>query len=87
MKDTDIQRALMHQVYRAQQCLPSQENERNVTTLITRAMWKIWLRACGRPETDEPTDWLGIEETRRVYGSRTIVIESEALWSVSYPQT
>jgi len=59
------------------------DTETTVVTRITRPMWRAWLRAVGEPEDKEPTGWLGIHKTLRVYGSRTIVIESEEMFAIS----
>jgi hypothetical protein len=59
-------------------------NEQCVRTVISRPMWRIFLRWVGWPEDTDPTPWLGTGKTRRVFGSDTIVVESEAFFSFSY---
>lgn len=56
--------------------------EMDVVTIITRPMWRAFCRGCGMPENCNPTEWKGLA-TRRVYGSETIVIESDEMWSAS----
>lgn len=58
-------------------------SEMNVRTVITRPMWNAFCRASGIQENSEPTAWLGIHKTRRVFGSETIVVESDEWWSAS----
>jgi hypothetical protein len=71
--DFQIMKALMDQVRKA---VPLGGSERDVTTIISRPMWQAWCRAVDMPENSEPTEWLGIHKTMRVYGSRTIVVEN-----------
>lgn len=78
---SDIRHQLMNQVCSA---VPYGGSERNVTTIITRPLWRMWCESVGLPAECEPTEWLGLLNTRRVYGSRTIVVESEALAALSY---
>jgi len=77
---SEIMRALINQVTKA----ADGDVERNVITFITRPMWVAWCRAVGSPEDSEPTDWLGIDKTHRVYGSKTIVIEKPGMESMSF---
>lgn len=79
--DQDVLRALMRQVHRA---MPAGQSERSVKTLITRPMWRAFLRSIKEPENLEPTDWIGLRRTVRVWGSETIVIESSEFFSISY---
>lgn len=58
--------------------------ETAVTTIITRPMWAAFCRATGMPPNCEPTEWFGVKKTRRVYGSRTIVVEAEEMAAVSF---
>lgn len=58
-------------------------SERNVRTVITRPMWNAFCRASGLPPDSEPTEWKGIHHTRRVFGSETIIVESDEWWSAS----
>lgn len=57
-------------------------SEINVRTVITRPMWNAFCRASGIPENSTPTAWLG-PQTRRVFGSETIVVDSDEWWSAS----
>lgn len=75
--------ALIGQVARAAQG----GTEQDVTTLITRPLWRTWNLAVGNHIDAPPTDWIGIEGTNRVYGSKTIIVESEELWSISKKHT
>lgn len=59
------------------------KNERDVTTIISRPMWRAWNRAVESPEDAEPTEWNPIE-CHRVYGSKTIVVESDSMAAVSF---
>jgi hypothetical protein len=74
-------RALIHGVARA---VPAGGNESDVTTVLTRPMWRSWCRAVGWPEDCEPTEWLGIGQTRRVYGSRTIIVPGAGYVAASF---
>lgn len=58
--------------------------ETSVRTIITRPMWNAFCRAVGNPEDSEPTEWLGIKDTLRVYGSETIVIDHPEMASISF---
>lgn len=78
--ETDLLRALIMGVRRA---VPPGKNERSVTTFITLPMWRLWCRAADLPEDCEPTEWLGWEATRRVYGSRTVIIAGDGLLAYS----
>jgi len=51
--------------------------------MITRPMWNAFLRGVGVPEDSEPTEWKGAHGTIRVWGSETIVVESQEMWSYS----
>lgn len=78
-QDYDIVRALVNQVAAAaRSCGVS---EVGVRTYITRPMWKAWLRALDMPEESEPGCW---HSGFRVYGSETIVVESDAFESISF---
>lgn len=74
--------ALIQQVSKA---CPIGKSEVAVRTVISRPLWKMWCRELGDDENCEPTEWIGIKETRRVYGSETIVVESDELFSFSAP--
>lgn len=78
--DREIMCALIGQVAKA----ASGNAETSVTTIITRPMWNAFLRAVDAPCDTNPTPWLGIEKTFRVYGSETIVVEGEEMASVSF---
>jgi hypothetical protein len=82
--DDKIMLALVKQVSKA---IPSWGNERDVVTYISRPMWKAFLRAIRKPEDSEPTDWIGFDDTIRVYGSQTIVVDSEEYFSYSATRT
>lgn len=71
--------ALISQVFDA----AKGDNEQTVVTYISRPMWREWNKATDSPVDCEPTGWVGIHETRRVYGSETIVVESDHMWSFS----
>lgn len=79
VSDQQIVSALINQVAKA----AGGDSERNITTLISRPMWNAFLRGIGEPEDSAPTDWLGLEKTIRVYGSKTIVIDRDDFWSLS----
>lgn len=55
----------------------------HVTTVITRAMWQVFLRGIGLPDTEEPNNETGFGKSRRVQGSRTIVLDVPGMWAVS----
>jgi len=82
--DRDIMMALIRQVAKA---VPPGRNERAVTTVISRALWRIWCRSVGESESSEPTAWLGSQDTIRVFGSETLVFESDELISASFPSS
>lgn len=79
--DIHIVCALIDQVTKA---VPPGRSEQAVTTWISRPLWERFMRFCGEDAKVLPTEWLmPIELTRRVYGSRTIIVESELEFSVS----
>ena len=82
-EDHELMSALIGQVRKA---VPAGKSEEAVTTLITRPMWRAFCRALDMPEDSVPTEWLGMHGTIRVYGSRTIVTESDMMASVSFAQ-
>jgi len=88
MQNTDIQvmRALMNQVCCAVASVEKKTGDKiselDIVTFVTRPMWQAWLRALCLPEDSEPTGWIG-EETVRVFGSRTVIVESTATVAVS----
>jgi len=57
-------------------------SETDVTTFISKPLWKRFLKAIGINESSKPTGWNG-DKTIRVYGSNTIVVESNELFSCS----
>lgn len=73
--DEQIARRLIRQVA---DTVPPGENERVVTTIITRPMFDAWQRAWGNGAI------LGKKWTSRIYGSKTIVVESPIMRSVSF---
>lgn len=81
MKVTDqqIARALIDQVRKA----ANGHSEMDVTTLISRPMWYAFNRFTGHPEDTEPTEWQGLKDTHRVFGSRTVVVDRDDMWSIS----
>lgn len=78
-EDREIMIALIGQVANAAQG----SVETKVRTVISRPMWRAWCRAVGVPQNSKPTAWLGIGKTIRVYGSETIVFESDEMVSAS----
>jgi hypothetical protein len=77
--EDEIMRALIGQVSKA----AGGDNEQNVITYITRPLWDAFCRATKMPEGCLPTSWRGINNTRRVYGSETILLESSEWFSFS----
>lgn len=59
------------------------QNFHLVTTVITRAMWQIFLRGIGLPENEEPNSETLLSKTRRVAGSHTVVLDVPGMWAVS----
>jgi len=81
--DAAIISAMIEQVSKA---VPKGGNETDVITLVSRPMWRAWCRAVGIPEFSEPTEWKGCH-TFRIYGSRTIIVESEQMAAASFEMT
>lgn len=79
MNDDQLMRALIHQVRRA---TPPKGSECDVRTIITKPMWKRFLRATKTPY-GEPTVWQG-KGTRRVFGSETILVDAREQFAISY---
>lgn len=77
----EILTTLINQVAKA---VPDGQSEQAVTTIVTRPMWDQWCKAVGIPIGSSPTDWQLGEGCRRIYGSRTIVVESDVMASVSF---
>jgi hypothetical protein len=81
--DSEITRALIRQVLAAlQDATIGGMTEANVLTYVTRPMWEAFLRYQGLPEVTPPTPWQGVD-TVRIFGSETIIVESEEWWSLS----
>jgi hypothetical protein len=76
--DQDIMRQLISRVARS---MPKGGSEQDVTTFISRPMWKSWCRAVGIKTNSEPTAWIGVR-SHRVYGSKTIIVEAAHLFAV-----
>lgn len=65
-------------------------SERNVITFISRPLWRRWNATAGHPPDDPPTAWGGPsgkdrKATRWVFGSETVVVESDEYFAVSFP--
>lgn len=85
MTDHEILSTLIGQVSRAR---PKHGSEMNVITLISRSMWRLWNEATDCNPDDEPMNWThDPKQCRRVYGSYTVVVESEAFFAVSFATT
>lgn len=78
--DSEIMRALIGQVAKA----ANGDSEQRVTTFITKPMWRAFLRATGSPVNAKPTEWQMGPKCMRVYGSKTIVVPSKKLQSISF---
>lgn len=81
----EIFRALLGQVIVAMRANREKgvvETERDLRTLISRPMWEAFLQIMGHPPGTNPTDWIGIG-TIRIYGTETIVVESNEMWAVT----
>ena len=84
MKHQDLVFRLIEQVESA---TPKGKTELDVVTLITRPLWRMWCESVGIPADSEPSkEWCGTG-TKRVYGSRTIVVDSDKLAAISFPST
>lgn len=59
------------------------QNFHHVTTVITRAMWQVFLRGIGLPDSEEPNAEMLLSKARRVAGSRTVVLDVPGMWAVS----
>lgn len=81
----EIMSALITQVMRAAGPTPTPETE--VKTYISREMWTLFLIGTGMTRRlalkTNPTGWIGMGKTHRVYGSETIIIESDQIFSWS----
>jgi hypothetical protein len=62
--------------------VPPSGNEQDVITHISRPMWNLWCRAVGEPEHSTPSPQWSLHGNR-VYGSRTIIVESDEYFAVS----
>ena len=76
-----VTNALIDGVRKAQ---PKGGNERDVTTVITRPMWRIWNVAMNQHPDTPPTEWSPNPQCNRIFGSETIVIESEKFEAYSF---
>lgn len=87
MNKMEITRALIGQVTKAASGHPETE----VVTFITKPMWKAFMKELGHSTNTKPTEWTTIKDTRRVYGSKTIVVngtrklESFSVLMAAYP--
>ena len=79
--DQSIFLALIRQVTQA---VPDGQSETSVTTVVSRPMWHAWCRGTGMGENSEPTAWIGNPNTQRIYGSETVVVESEKFFAISF---
>lgn len=82
--DSAIMRALINQVMKA---TPLKGTERDVVTFITKPMWRAFLRATGSPVNAKPTEWKMGKDCMRVFGSTTVVLNSQKLQSMSFSIT
>lgn len=78
----EVIRALVQQVQNARGNASCDETA--VRTIISRPMWRMWCVALGNDPNCDPTEWTGDFSCRRVYGSETIVVESDQLFAVSF---
>ena len=79
MTEAIVARTLYEQV-----ALASKGNDHHqVTTVLTRAMWQVLMRAYGMPEDSEPNEETNCHKARRVAGSRTFVVDVPGMWAVS----
>lgn len=74
---------LIEQVQEAKKTAVKPVSERDVTTIITRPLWEQWCRITEIPPGAKPVP-PGQWPCYRVFGSRTIVVESPALECVSF---
>ena len=88
MNHMEITRTLIQQVSKA----ANGNSETEVVTFITKPMWKAFMKELGHSPNTKPTEWTTIKDTRRVYGSRTIVVsgtrklESFSILIARYPK-
>lgn len=75
---SELVQALIHQVQKA----AAGDTEQNVVTFISRPMWRKWNTDVGDPPDCEPTGWIG-NDTCRVFGSKTVVVEHDSFFAVS----
>lgn len=64
--------SLVRQVSKA---TPRNGNEVDVRTCISQPMWDLFCKATGIPIGTKPTEWIGIKDTCRVFGSETIILD------------
>lgn len=79
--DRSIMSALIGQVAKS---VPEGCAETSVTTIVSRPMWRAWCRGTGMDEDSKSTPWVGNPNTRRIYGSETVIVESEQMFAVSF---
>ena len=79
MTEATVARALYEQVAHAARG----HGHHQVTTVLTRAMWQVLMRAYGMPEDSEPNEEVNCHKARRVAGSRTFVVDVPGMWAVS----
>jgi hypothetical protein len=80
INDHEIAYALMEGVSKA---VPDKGSERDVVTYVSRPMWQAFCRAANIPELSEPTLWSNDGECCRIYGSATIVVDTDKMIAVS----
>lgn len=61
------------------------DNETDVVTFISRPMWELFLAEVAEAVSFMPDESNGAD-TIRVYGSETVVFESEAVFAYSVPR-
>jgi hypothetical protein len=59
------------------------QDHHHVTTVLTRAMWQVFLRGIGLPDHEEPNAETLFSKARRVAGSHTVVLDVPGMWAVS----
>lgn len=67
-----VMRSLVRQVSKA---TPRNGSEVDVRTYISQPMWDLFCKATGIPIGTKPTEWIGIKDTCRVFGSETIILD------------
>lgn len=79
MTEATVARVLYEQVATA----AKGNDHHRVTTVVTRAMWQVFLRAYGLPENAEPVQSANCHQARSVAGSLTFVLDVPGMWAVS----